>query len=190
MNLGDTGDDVKAFQESVGLTADGDCGHDTWLRWRAGNDATLHWILCNFARLIGVIDTYSEAHVGPAANDCSGSLCIALRISKGHHQPGNPTPLDFGTGGILADALGDQLVFAATGGPDEFGDLVPGDLLVYGPHNGMAGHVCAWAGDGVIIDCSASHNGVHCHVDDLAHFLVPHPGRPVYVVRFLGPERA
>ena len=186
MKLGDRGPEVLAFQQSVFPTnmCDGICGLDTFSRWRADNDPTCPWQLRNMFRLIGKITTYSMANVTDTADDCSGSVCLALGISKAHGTATNPTPLDFGTDGILADARGDEHVFTTI----STDTMQPGDLLCYGRHDGHAGHVAFWLGDGNICDCSASENGVHAHKDTLAQFLVPHAGRPVYALRFVGPR--
>ncbi len=192
MRLGDKGDDVRAFQASVfpASMVDGVCGLDTLSRWRADNDSTVPFPLRRMFRMIGKIIDYSMANVTDTANDCSGSVCLSLPVSKGHGGPGNPTALDFGTGGILADALGGQRVFAKVCGPDVFDRIEVADLLIYGPHDGHAGHIAYWLGGGAICDCSASRNGVHAHLDDKAQFMVKHPGRPVYVVRYVGARKA
>lgn len=196
MKLGDRGPAVLAFQRTVfpddsalrkPVWCDGICGQDTLLRWRADNDPTLHWILRRFALLIGKIITYSQAHVTETSDDCTGAACRVTGISKAHGTATNPTAWDFGTGGILQDALHTRRVWTALGGPDETDMAVDGDWLCYGPHDGMSGHIAAVNGDG-IVDCSGSRGGVHAHLDDKAHFRIPHAGRPVYALRFIGRE--
>ena len=163
---------------------DGICGLDTFSRWRADNDPTCPWQLRNMFRMIGKITTYSMANVTETADDCSGSVCRSIKVSKAHGTKTNPTAFDFGTDGILHDAQTGEQVFTTI----STHDLKEGDLLCYGHHNGHAGHIAYWLGNGNICDCSASRNGVHAHPDTLAHFLTPTIGRPVYALRFVGPR--
>lgn len=190
MKLGDRGNDILEFQKAMGFpekACDGVCGYDTWLRWRAETDANMPWQLRRFAKLIGVIDTYSMANPGPRANDCSGSVCIALNVPK---APGgaNTTGRWLNTDGIIVDAENTRRLFI----PVPLADLQPGDLVCYGHSKSGVGHVAMVVDPAaqVIIDCSGSRNGVHCHVDDKAGFWKTKPGRVVYGLRFVGPSPA
>ena len=184
MKLGDSGDDVKNYQLSVGLDADGICGNDTYLRWRADNDSSLPWMLTRGARMIGKITTYSMSNPSPTANDCSGFIDLALGIPK------SPTGLNhtgrwLNTDGCLADAYGNDTLFHDI----QMSELRSGDLVCYGGHDGHVGHI-AFVVDPdthLLLDCSGSRNGVHCHIDDRAHFWNNYPGRPVQALRYVGP---
>ena len=184
MKRGDQGPAVLAYQRLVGLRGDSFCGWDTETRWRADNDVAMPSGLRRMARLIGVVTRYQMGADLKDCTDCSGAVCRALSICKAHGRPGNPTALDFGTAGILADALGAGRVFGVIPLPN----VVAGDLVAYGPRDGHAGHIAFVVDPAqrIILDCSASQNGVHAHPDILAQFWIPHSGRPVYGLRFCG----
>ena len=184
MNFGDTGEAVKDYQASVGLLADGICGNDTYLRWRADYDSSLPWMLVNGAKLIGIITQYSMASVGPTANDCSGFVDLALGIPK------SPTGLNhtgkwLNTDNILGDAYGADTLFHDI----KMDELRSGDLVCYGAHNGHVGHIAFVVDPSthLILDCSGSRNGAHCHIDDRAHFWNNIEGRKVQALRYVGP---
>lgn len=184
MKIGDTGAEVLAYQTAHKLDADGVCGNDTYLRWRADNDPCLPWMLVRGAKLVGVITTYSMANPGPNANDCSGFVDLALGVPKSPSGI-NSTHRWLNTDGILADAYGNDILFHDIA----MSELKAGDLVCYGGHDGHVGHIAFVVDPAthLILDCSGSKNGVHCHIDTLAHFWSNVPGRPVQALRFVGP---
>jgi hypothetical protein len=115
---------------------------------------------------IGVITAYSMAKYDAHTADCSEFLWRVLGKKK--DQGG----IWWGADRIFTDAQIDQVQFKRVAKQD----VQPGDIAVYAGHtaNGVhhAGHV-AFVSDPsthTIIDCSQSQNGVHEHVDLLAHF--------------------
>lgn len=189
MKLGDKGPEVLAYQQSVFPTdpklkyCDGICGNDTLLRWRADNDPSLPWQLRRFAKLIGVITRYSMTDITANSNDCSGSACIAHGVPKAPSGR-NTSGRWLNTDGMIVDAENGQRVFKKV--PLE--EVVPGDLVCYGHSKTGVGHVAMVVDPAskLIIDSSGSRNGVHCHIDDKAHFWKAKPGRMVYGLRFVG----
>ena len=129
---------------------------------------------------VGVITSYSEAHYDDHTADCSEYLRRVLGYASKHHDGEW-----WGTDNIYDDAMFAQTEWARLSADE----VTPGDIAVYpgatinGKHH--SGHV-AIVTDPVthtIIDCSSSQNGVHEHVDLLAHFWT----RPDSIfARFIG----
>lgn len=180
--------DTAAYQRDHGLVADGVLGPDTFSRWRADNDPDLHWILRRAFAQIGVITEYSMniAKQGVHCADCSEFACRVVGITK---QPLHGDTLNWwlNTDGILTDALGHDVLFHDI----PLADVLPGDMVIYGHHDGAVGHIAFVVDKAkkLIIDCSGSRNGVHCHVDALAHFFT-RTDVVVYGLRYVGPKPA
>ena len=138
-----------------------------WWKRKAGMD-----IVKTARTFIGVITEYGGAPYSKTRADCSEYLWRVLGMPKHHAN------LWWGTDAIYTDAMGPQQAFTRINAAD----VVPGDMAVYPSHRdsagvGHQGHVAIVTDPSThtIIDCSQSQNGVHEHVDLLAHFWT-HPG--------------
>ncbi len=116
---------------------------------------------------IGVITEYGGAPYSRTRADCSEYLWRVL--GKPKHHAGKW----WGTDAIFTDAKKTQSEFVEI----DKADVRPGDMAVYPSHRdsagkGHQGHVAIITDPAAhkIIDCSQSQNGVHEHVDLLAHF--------------------
>lgn len=180
--------EVKAYQQSVGLVDDGILGWDTLSRWCADSDPLLPWMLRRAFKQIGVIKKYSMdiAQQGRDCADCSEFICRVLGITK---KPLDGDTLNWwlNTDGILTDALGKDVLFHDI----PLAEAKPGDMVVYGHHDGHVGHIAMVVDPArrVIVDCSGSRDGVHCHLDDKANFWTRHDVT-VYCLRYVGPQPA
>ena len=146
-----------------------------WWKRKAGMD-----IVARGRTFIGVITEYGGAPYTKNRADCSEFLWRALGKPKNHGG------LWWGTDAIYDDATMGQHEFTRIA----VADLQPGDLAVYPGHRDVAGvhhqgHVAIVTDPAAhkILDCSQSQNGVHEHVDLLAHFWT-HPG--AIFVRYKG----
>jgi hypothetical protein len=111
--------------------------------------------LARARKYIGVVTKYAMGGNTATCMDCSQFVWTVLGRPKFNSN------IWWNTDRIIADATGDQVWFR------KISDPVPGCIAVYGKaqNNGHTGHV-AFVSDPdlhTIIDCSASHSGVHEH---------------------------
>jgi len=179
---------VTLYQQNNGLDADGVLGYDTLAKWCVQNDPSINWILRRAFSQIGVIKEYSMniAKQGIHCADCSLFVCRVLGITK-EPLKGDTLAWWLNTDGMLRDALGKDVLFHDI----PLAEVQAGDMVIYGGHDGHVGHVAFVVDPSrqVIVDCSGSRDGVHCHLDNLAHFWT-RKDVTVYGLRYVGPKPA